>query len=149
MTEALHFHHSRPAPVDSEAAPGNDRAGLEAEVERLRAEVARLRAGEEPVPPHATLETGGHLLWVLGHSPSEVRERLAAGVVHTLNTTHRCYMEDHTFRIAQYEHQNNTYRSALEHAREEAARLERRSGPEGRAVALAMTYALLPGAAKL
>ncbi|MGW0562870.1 hypothetical protein ACWDZ4_20180 [Streptomyces sp. NPDC003016] len=130
----------------STSNPQPDAAALEREVRALRAEVARLRAGEEPVSPHAALETGGHLLWVLGHTAAEIRQKLAAGVVHMMGTADRCHMEQHVFRISEYKHQAETYRRAMEHAREEAARLERVSGAEGRAVALSMAYALLPEA---
>jgi hypothetical protein len=120
---------------------------LRAEVARLRAEVARLRAGEEPVAPHDPLSTGGHLLWVLGHATAEMRNSLATLLIRSVQAASRCSEEDHTTRIQIFQHRADAYGSTLEHARAETERLDRTSGPEGRAVAMSLRYALLPAEA--
>jgi hypothetical protein len=122
------------------------RKQLAAEVEALRAEVARLRAGEEPVAPHDPLTTGGHLLWVLGHANADMRQRLADICVRSLKAAGVCAEANHETTIAVLRHRLSGHANAAQLARTEAERLDRTSGPEGRAVAMALTYALLPTA---
>jgi hypothetical protein len=137
-----------PAEADTEdtaaaAEPRKTRKELAAEVELLRAEVARLRAGETPVDPHDPLTTGGHLLWVLGHATADMRVQLANHLVTSMTAAHLCFELDHDNTVAFLRHRMETLDASHAHAREEAARLDRTSGPEGRAVAMALTYALL------
>lgn len=129
---------------DGEPMPGKSRTELVAEVETLRAEVARLRAGEEPIAPYEPMTTGGHLLWVLGHAPAPMRARLADRLVHAMRTASECGELNHTGAAAHHRRLIDSYRTTVDHVREEVARCERTSGPEGRAVALAISYALMP-----
>lgn len=124
--------------------PRKSRSELVAEVKALRAEVARLRSGEEPVAPHHAMTTGGHLLWVLGHVTAEMRNNLASILIRSMSAANRCAEEDHATRLGIHRQRLEVYRQAVEHARAEAKRLDQTSGPEGRAVAMAITYALLP-----
>jgi hypothetical protein len=120
------------------------RESLEAEVVALRGEVARLRAGEEPVGPHDPLTTGGHLLWVLGHVTAEMRQHLAGLLIRSMRAASECAELDHATTIAVLQRRADGYSSVVAHARTEAERLQRTEGPEGRAAAMALTYALLP-----
>lgn len=124
--------------------PRKTRRELAAEVELLRAEVARLRAGEEPVDPHDPLTTGGHLLWILGHATADMRMQLASVLVRSMAAAQMCAELDHANTVAFLRHRLEAVSASYAHAKEEAARLDRTSGPEGRAVAMALTYALLP-----
>jgi hypothetical protein len=133
--------------LDTPTPPQKSTSELVAELEALRAEVARLRAGEEPVAPHDPLSTGGHLLWVLGHATAEMRNSLATLLIRSVQAASRCSEEDHTTRIQIFQHRADAYGSTLEHARAETERLDRTSGPEGRAVAMSLRYALLPAEA--
>ncbi|MEU5181212.1 hypothetical protein AB0G49_14280 [Streptomyces longwoodensis] len=117
---------------------------LRAEVERLRGEVSRLRAGEEPVGPHEPITTGGHLLWVLGHVSAEMRQRLAGLLVRSTQTASVCAEADHERTISMLRQRTDAYAKTIEHSRTEADRLQRTGGPDARAVAMALTYALLP-----
>jgi hypothetical protein len=128
------------------AGPRKTRKELTAEVEALRAEVARLRAGEEPVDPHDPMTTGGHLLWVLGHATPEMREQLASLLVRSMTAAQMCAELNHANTVTFLRDRLELTSRAVKHAKEEAARLDRTSGPEGRAVAMALTYALLPAA---
>jgi hypothetical protein len=129
---------------DDEPMPGKSRTELVAEVETLRAEVARLRDGEEPTAPYEPMTTSGHLLWVLGHAPAEMRTRLAERLVHAMRTASECGEHNHTGEAAHHRRIIDAYRTVFNRIREEVARLERTSGPEGRAVALAISFALMP-----
>lgn len=134
---------AEPAPP---AHRNKTRKQLAAEVDALRTEVARLRGGEEPVAPHDPLTTGGHLLWVLGHATTEMRQRLADICVRSLKAAGACAEGDHETTIAVLRNRLAVHTNASQVARAEAERLDRTSGPEGRAVAMALTYALLPTA---
>ncbi|MEU9925079.1 hypothetical protein AB0H51_27990 [Streptomyces griseoluteus] len=120
------------------------RESLEAEVVALRGEVARLRAGEEPVGPHDPLTTGGHLLWVLGHVTAEMRQHLAGLLIRSMRAASECAELNHATTIAVYRERSDAYGKVVAHARAEAERLQRTEGPEGRAAAMALAYALLP-----
>jgi hypothetical protein len=133
-----------PADPDPDTQPRKSRSELVAEIEALRAEVARLRAGEEPVAPHDPLTTGGHLLWVLGHSTAEMRQQLATLLVRSVAAAGRCAEQDHDTRLEFAQRRADTLGATVQHVRAEVERLDRTSGPEGRAVAMAVTYALLP-----
>jgi hypothetical protein len=56
----------------------------------------------------------------------------------------RCAEQDHDTRLRVAEHRADTLSATVQHVRAEVGRLDRTSGPEGRAVAMAVTYALLP-----
>ncbi|MER7937855.1 MULTISPECIES: hypothetical protein [unclassified Streptomyces] len=153
MTDTAAPDTTDPAPVDQDQAaaadPADDglrrktRRELADEVRALRSEVARLRAGEEPVAPNDPISTGGHLLWVLGHSGADMRQRLAGLLVRSLAASSACLEGDHVTRITLLERGTATRQRTLDLVTEETARLDRTSGPEGRAVAMAVRYALL------
>jgi hypothetical protein len=128
------------------AEPRRTRRELTAELDLLRAEVARLRAGEEPCGPHDPMTTGGHLLWVLGHATADMRMQLAGLLVRSMAAASMCAELDHANTVAYLRNRLEALSTSYGHAQAEAARLDRTSGPEGRAVAMALTYALLPGA---
>ncbi|AWI32631.1 hypothetical protein [Streptomyces tirandamycinicus] len=139
-------HHPHPGficvPIGSDMSGTKVNAALADEVKQLRAEVARLRAGEEPIEPYEEMTSGGHLLWALGHAPAEIRLSVANGLVHSMNTAHRCGMENHQATIALNRRRIERLEAMRDRLHHEAKRQSQKGGPEARAVGLALSFVL-------
>ncbi|WP_404949071.1 hypothetical protein HFP70_35400 [Streptomyces sp. ARC14] len=115
---------------------------LTEELERLRAEIARLRAGEEPLEVGQRMTTGGHLLWLLGESPAEMRVRLAADLFAARQAADSCFASDHGRALRRFRLRTEQLEGRLQHARREAQRMAEVSNGAGRGVALSLSWLL-------
>ncbi|MFD3815187.1 hypothetical protein ACFWRZ_08975 [Streptomyces rubiginosohelvolus] len=115
---------------------------LTEEMNRLRAEIVRLRAGEEPLEVGQRMTTGGHLLWLLGESPAEMRARLAADLLAARQAADSCFASDHVRALRRSRRRTEQLERRLQHAQREAQRMAEVSNGAGRGVALSLSWLL-------